>query len=438
MNAVRMAVCGLLLASSAFAQETANPASRGGVLTLGKALSLARERKPSLREARALTDAARARVGQERAPLFPQVEASASYQKTTFNATRPGSMGSVIAAADDSELYDYFSFGVSARQLLYDFGETWDGAEAAEASRDAQVQSERAVLLQVEEAVRVRFFEARAFKELVAVAQETLRNHEQHLQQIAGFVSAGTRAEIDLAQARTDRANAQVDLINAENAYLAGKARLNEAIGVDAGTDYDVADESLPQIEGEDGALDRLVERALAARPELAALERELRAQELTVSSIQGSHWPALHAFTSASEAGVELDELGWNWNAGVSLVWPLFQGGLTSARVDEARAGLTGVRARLDGARQQVRLQVAEARLSVRAAKAVIAAADEAIAGAREQLRLAEGRYQAGVGSGLELGDAQLAAAAAAAQRVRADYDLSSARARLMRVLGR
>jgi outer membrane protein len=129
---------------------------------------------------------------------------------------------------------------------------------------------------------------------------------------------------------------------------------------------------------------------------------------------------------------------MNWNWNAGVSLVWPLFQGGAVSARIDEASAALVALRADLERAHQQVRLEVEQARLAVRAAKAVITAGDEAIASAREQLRLAEGRYQAGVGSGLELSDAQLAAQNASAQRVQAEYNLATARAGMLRALGR
>ncbi|HET6438852.1 MAG TPA: TolC family protein, partial [Anaeromyxobacter sp.] len=61
-----------------------------------------------------------------------------------------------------------------------------------------------------------------------------------------------------------------------------------------------------------------------------------------------------------------------------------------------------------------------------------------EAETNAREQLRLAEGRYQAGAGSIIELGDAQIAASTAAAQRVQAEYNLAAARASLVRSLGR
>ncbi|HEX8910509.1 MAG TPA: TolC family protein, partial [Anaeromyxobacteraceae bacterium] len=92
---------------------------------------------------------------------------------------------------------------------------------------------------------------------------------------------------------------------------------------------------------------------------------------------------------------------------------------------------------AQLDSARQQVRLDVEQARLAVRAAKGSLAAAGVALQNARERLRLAEGRYQAGSGNAIELGDAQVALTTAAAQQVQSEQSLSTARAQLLRALG-
>src|SRR5262249_9187838 len=153
------------------------------------------------------------------------------------------------------------------------------------------------------------------------------------------------------------------------------------------------AEEPSAPIQGEDGALEDLLRRALARRPELRALERQVQSQQATRRAARGGYFPSLQVFTGATEAGVEIDDLAWNWNAGVSLAWPRFGGGATNAQVDEASATLASLRAQLDDLRQQVRLEVEEAQLEVRAAKAVIGAADEAASSAREQLRLAEGR---------------------------------------------
>ena len=84
------------------------------------------------------------------------------------------------------------------------------------------------------------------------------------------------------------------------------------------------------------------------------------------------------------------------------------------------------------------MRLDVDQARLAVRAAKAAVEASAQALVNAGDLLRLAEGRYEAGVGSIIELGDAQVAATSAGQQKVQSDYSLAEARAGLLRALGR
>ena len=103
-----------------------------------------------------------------------------------------------------------------------------------------------------------------------------------------------------------------------------------------------------------------------------------------------------------------------------------------------EAKWGLEAAKAQADTVRQQVRLDVEQARLAVRAAKAALDAAGDALVNAQELLRLAEGRYETGVGSIIELGDAQVALTAAAQQKVQAEYTVATARAQLIRAIGR
>jgi outer membrane protein len=274
----------------------------------------------------------------------------------------------------------------------------------------------------------------------VTVAEDTLANQEAHLQQIQGFVSVGTRPEIDLAQARTDRANAEVTRIGAAANYQTAKAQLNQAMGIEASTEFDVADDQLGPVEGEEAPIEGLVEEALKARPEVAALEAQLRAAEASVTSARGGWWPSLGAQAGLTDTGPELDTktLTWNWNASATLSWNLFQGGMTSSLVREAEAGVESVQAQLASLRLQVRLDLEQARFSVASGLAKLVATEEALANARERLRLAEGRYFAGSGSALEQGDAQLQVTLAGAQRVAAQYDLSTARAQLLVALGR
>jgi outer membrane protein len=420
----------------------AAPAAPPRILTLEEALATARADQPQVRQAAAATRAALARVDQSRAPLLPQVSGSADYQRATSNyASRPGALPSQFSGGSSGESWatsNYFTFGLNADVLLYDFGQTRSRWRASQASAVAQRASERTTMQQVLFSVRTAYFQARAAKGLVTVARDTLANQEKHMTQTQGFVEVGTQPEIALAQAKTDVANADVALINAQNAYETAKAQLNQAMGVEGPTDYDVADQTLPPVPGEEGSTDTLLAEALKTRPELAAAADQVRAQELTVQALRGAYGPTLGASTGFSDNGVHVSNLTWNWNVAVGLTVPIYRGGQTKAQVVEAEANLAALRAQEDSVRQQVRFEIEQARLAVRAAKAALAASGEALVNAQEQLRLAEGRYETGVGNIIELGDSQVALTAAAQQKVQTEYSVSQARAGLLQALGR
>jgi outer membrane protein len=418
------------------------------VLRLDDAVRTAEEHQPSVLAARAQTEAAAGRIEQARSGYLPQITASAVYQRVhgspasraASTGTAPGGTTTGVNAAGlrNPATYDLFSAGVSATQLIWDFGQTIDRTRAASVSREALQTAERTTRQQVTLNVRRAFFQAHAQKALVQVGKEAIGNQERHLAQIQGFVEQGIRPEIDLAQARTDLANSRVTLINAETAYRTARAQLNQAMGTSGPLDFEVSDEELPPVAGEELPTPRLVELAVQARPELVTLERQQRAAELTLSSIRGAYGPTLAAFGGVSEAGLALDALGTNWNVGVNLNWPLFQGGLTSGQSREARANIDAARAQVTEERLAIAVEVEQARLGIEAAKVVIIAADDAAINARERFRLAEGRYESGVGSIIELDDAELALLNAGAQKVQAAYDLAVARAALLAALGR
>jgi outer membrane protein len=408
------------------------------VLTLDEAVNTAAKNQPQIRQAVGQTEAARGRVLQAEAPIIPTVTGAASYQRATANGRINAAAAGMTGGGDSFDSFDSWNFGLTASWLAFDFNQTRSRWHAAEASAQAQEITERTTQAAVLLGVRLAFFNARAQKDLVKVAKDTLDNQQRHLEQIQKFVSVGTRPEIDLAQARTDVANARVQLIRSENGYETAKAQLVQAMGVEnVGTDFDVGDESLPAVEGEDGTIDQLLPEALRGRPEFASLQAQVRAQELTLTAASRGELPSLRLSAGVNESGSALDSLDWNWNVLVSLTWPIYDGGLTRGREREAQGTLHALQAQVDLERQQVRLEVEQARLAVREAKAEVSASAEALVNAQERLRLAEGRYQAGVGSIIELGDAQVALTTAAGQKVQSDYNVSNARAQMLRALG-
>ena len=231
-------------------------------------------------------------------------------------------------------------------------------------------------------------------------------------------MGAGIRPEIDLAQARTAVSNARVQLVTANNNRAVALAQLEQAMGLPEHVDYELADSALSPVAGEDGPLQNLVVNAVSVRPEIATIQKQRRAQELTVSSLRGAYGPSLNAIGSFTDGGTQISNMVANWFVGLSLNWNILQGGLTKGQVHEANATLAALDAQEDNLRLTVRVEVEQAQLGVRAAKETISASRDALVNARDQLRLAEARYAQGLGSVIELGDAQVAVTAAAAQR--------------------
>jgi outer membrane protein len=443
-----------LLAQPAYAQT-------GRLLTFEQAMRIARATHPQLQVAHAQTEVANARASESRAGLLPQVNGTASYQRTTNNTPSGGSSvgtstvvgtgtgtgtgtstGTTIVPPNGSnhssfDTGNYFRFGVTASQLIYDFGQTTGRWNAAKTSARSQSDNEARTAQQISFNLRAAYYNAAATYALVKVARDGLTNQEAHLVQAQGFVQAGTQPEIALAQALTNRATARVQLITAQNGHDVAKAQLNQAMGVEGPIDYEVEVPTAEPVADEDKSTDELLPMAMKARPDLQALADQIQAQEFTIGATRGGYYPALGASMALTDAGPAVDNLAWNWNAMLSLSWPIFGGGITKEQVREARATASVLRGQYQIQHQQIRLDLEQARLAVRAAKASEEATHEAAVNAREQLRLAEGRYQAGVGNMIELGDAQVALTTASAQEVQAHFGLATARAQLLLALG-
>jgi outer membrane protein len=411
----------LLLAAAPAALAAAPGAD--GPLTLAQAEALALQNQPQLQAARAQTRAARARAAQGNAALLP-------------GATLSGGLSRGDGPAPQVPATTW-SLGLSASQTLFDAG-AWYAASSGRAAAAAQAESERATRLGVLLAVRTGWYQAAAARDLVEVAKETLANREAHLAQVKAFVEVGTRPEIDLAQARADRASGVVQLIGAENDFATAHAQLNQAMGVAASTDYALGAAAPAPLAGEEGTIEALLAEALASRPDAAARVQQREAQQASLRSAQATWLPTVDAGARVSEAGPAVDLTQRTWSAGLTLTWPLLEGGRGAARVSEAQANLDALDADDEAFRQDVRLELEQARLAVRSARASLEASGEVVVNARERLRLAEARYQAGLGSGLELNDAQVAVTNAAAQEVKARFTLASARAQLAKALGR
>lgn len=425
---------------------SATPAlAQGRVLSLDEALQLARENQPQLRAAGAQTRQVTARVGEARSVYLPRVDAQAQYQRSTPNfllspmmlhtpLTKGYQAQNELGLGDS---VDYYTFGIMASQLIYDFGKASGGIAQVEATEQASRADERAAAQTTATNVRVAYYGVLAAQQLVAVGEETVRNQQKHAEQVRRFVNAGQRTRFDLSSVELNHSNAQISLVRARNVLGLAKIRLKTAIGVDSEAGFSVVEPNPAEWVFERRPARELIAEAEQHRPELRRADAQLRAQQAGRKAARAGYLPSLSALGGVAAAKVEGFGAGYNWFVGIGLNWNLFNGLYTTKQNAEARAGEELAAAQRENTRQAIVADVEEQRLAIDDAQARGELAERTVATGTERLAQAEHRYETGAGDVLELDDAQIMLTNAKAQSVQARYDLAIARARLARAMG-
>jgi outer membrane protein TolC len=125
------------------------------------------------------------------------------------------------------------------------------------------------------------------------------------------------------------------------------------------------------------------------------------------------------------------------NWNAGVNLSWPLFDGFRTDAQVEQAEINTRLARLRVDDLRESVALEIRQALIDLNVNREKIALEDVKREQAEEALAIAEERYQKGLQSTLEVLDAQNSLESARLNRLQAVYNCVMSRFALEKAAG-
>jgi outer membrane protein TolC len=333
--------------------------------------------------------------------------------------------------------------------MLFDFGRTWAATDAAKANSDTareQVELQKdLIVLTVKEFYFLQLLSSR----LVVVAAQAVDRAELNLKSAKGFYDVGTRPKFDVTRAEVDVANARVALIRAQNAVSLARIGLNQSMGIAINAPTRVKD----TLAYEQVKFDRetLVSEALKQRPEYKQAKLRADAAEATMRQNFRDFFPNLFGVSSVGAGRAESDFRGFgstplgnstseakDWQIGLELRWNIFDGGNKIARYREAKALLEASQAGVRDTELQVWQQVEQSHVNVVESEERIGAAQKAVESAQENFRLSQGRFDAGVGTIIELTDAQLALTQAQATEAQALSDYKISIARLERSLGR
>lgn len=432
MKSIRNLLVVALLASIS---EPAVAQPRQETLTLSRAIEIAMKQQPVIRQAQASIEAAEGRVDQARVARKPTVSVSASVGASSGR-------GDTGTGTTSSGFFDPFISTGLAAQLgwrIYDFGQTRANIEAAEANADAVRSQINTTNLDVETDVAIAFLEAVARQRLIAVAEATVKSEETHLDQARKFVAAQAKDPIEVAQAQARAANARSALASAQSDAALAMATLRNAIGWGDPNVSFVIDSQWPTPSTTDPAtLPALVETARTQRPEVLSAEKQIIAAEASFDAARASNRPVLSA-SAQTQWGPDQNDWGPEptWNAGLVLSWQIYDGGSSRASQRIARANVKSAEASRDSLIIALTSELDAARTRIIANRANVTASTEAVEAARAQLRLADARYAQGLGSQIELADAQTAVTTAEGNLISAEWQLANAWALLRRALG-
>ncbi|HUN99338.1 MAG TPA: TolC family protein, partial [Bradyrhizobium sp.] len=228
----------------------------------------------------------------------------------------------------------------------------------------------------------------------------------------------------------------QLSLVEASNAVADGKVALDNAMGLsDTAPEYKLT--QVLTYGKVDSDMHSLVRTAMRDRPDLVAISDEVRAIGAQIQEFKSDYLPTVSAMGGYNAMGTGLPAAN-NFNVGLVITWPMFNGFLTTHQEEEARLEQKALSHAIEDLRQRIVLQVKTAFLDWQASLKRIQRAERAVAASRVELELAEKRYEAGLSNIVELEDAQRHYTFDDAEYANALYSFSLNKAQVDRATGR
>ena len=398
-------------------------------LNLQQCIQIALKNNPQILASQIGVSKLKKKIPEARAGFYPSFNFNTDAGRLS---AQPGFYGSKTG--------DNYNTSLSMRYNIFQGGKTVAAVQAArhnyEAGKSEYKGSQQDLILAVAEAY-YQFLQAEHFN---TVAVKSLQRAQSHLAFANARFKNGLASRSDILKAKTEQSNAKLDLIHARNIVSMSRGQLNIALGRKVSSAIKIVDDlsetTANKTEGNQSKFQALVEEAYKNRPELRKIKNQLQAQSSFVRLAKADYFPTVSLNANYNFSGVDVSQLYQSNYIGLSVSLPIFSGFSRPARVSQENLQLMILEQQAVSLRQQISLEVWNAFLALKEVKERIENTQVFLKDARENLDISEGEYKEGVGSMLDVLDAETTFVAAQQRYIQALADYKIARLALQRAV--
>ena len=332
---------------------------------------------------------------------------------------------------------DIYQAGVTLKQAVFTWGQVSAALDAAALDREASEQRFRQARAWALRETAIRFYDVLLSRELQQVASGTVAQKRRHLEETVRRNELGVATDYDVLAARVALANAGAEQTRAENAVRLALDRLRYMIGKSDA--FDVQGDLSSRVEPP-MSLESLVEKALAARPEMAYADTQIHVFEKLKTVASAGDKPRIDLEANLlwqSYGSTRFDDPGESWNVGLYLSFPFFDGMKTKGSIIQADSRIAAMRIEKERLIDGIYLEARDAVNRLLEAIDILSAMQATVEQAEKLLEMAEAGYRAGVKTRLEVEDAQLNLTSARTSLARAKRDYIAARIQILWIAG-
>jgi outer membrane protein len=395
----------------------------GTPLTLAQAEATALRNNPQITIGRLRALEAQQYVRETRSALLPT-----AYLSLTGVDAESGSR-MAAGAINSPILFTRAAAGATVSQLVTDFGRTTNVVSSSRFQAKAEDKNAAATIADVTLAVDRAFYNVLETRELVRVAEQTIKARQALVDRVSALAQAKLRSDLDLSFASVDLSRAKLLLLESQNNYQTSLAALSALLGYPDEQTFDVV-EPREEITPPSPDILSLITQALRQRPEIAALQFQVESAKKKSDAEHDLWRPTVSAFGVAGIAPVRDPPIrNWYGAVGVNINIPVFNGFLYNARAKVADLQTEADRQKLMDLRNSVARDVRISWQDANQAFARLSVTQQLREQANLALDLAQQRYNLGLSSIVEFSQAEL-------EKTEADITDTDARYRYRLVL--